>query len=83
MLERYLVRGNNIVAVKVYNRGGKTAALAARVTVKESDGQWVAHSTDNSWKTNPRPLPLWNTALYNDRGWDEAQVFGTLGETAA
>lgn len=81
-IERYLVRGNNIVAVKVSNRGGKTAALAARVTVKEKEGQWVSHSTDASWKTNPRPLPLWNTALYNDRNWDEAQVFGTLGETA-
>jgi glucose/arabinose dehydrogenase len=81
-IERYLVRGNNIVAVKVSNRGGKTAALAARVTVKEKEGQWVAHSTDASWKTNPRPLPLWNTALYNDRNWDEAQAFGALGETA-
>ena len=81
-IERYLVRGNNIVAVKVANRGGKTAALAARLTVKEKDGQWASHSTDASWKTNPRPLPLWNTALYNDRNWDDAQVFGTLGETA-
>jgi putative heme-binding domain-containing protein len=78
---RYLVRGNNIVAVKVSNRGGKTAALAARLTVKEKKGQWTSHSTDASWKTNVRPLPLWNTALYNDRNWDDAQAFGTLGET--
>src|SRR5688572_25580250 len=79
---RFLTRGNNIVAVKVSNRGGKTAALAARLTVKDADGQWVSHSSDASWKTNVRPLPLWNTSLYNDRNWDEAQVFGALGQTA-
>lgn len=81
-IERYLVRGNNIIAVKAANRGGKSAALAARVTVKERGGDWVSHSSDASWKTNVRPLPLWNTALYNDRNWDEAQAFGKLGETA-
>lgn len=78
---RFLIRGNNIVAVKVANRGGKTAALAARVTVKEKGGQWAAHSTDESWKTNVRPLPLWNTSLYNDRNWEDARALGTLGET--
>ena len=79
---RFLTRGNNIVAVKVANRGGRTAALAARLTIKDEDGQWVSHSSDASWKTNVRPLPLWNTSLYNDRNWDEAQVFGPLGQTA-
>ena len=27
-------------------------------------------------------LPLWNTGLYNDSRWDDAQMFGKLGETA-
>ncbi|HZL89111.1 MAG TPA: HEAT repeat domain-containing protein [Pirellulaceae bacterium] len=79
---RFLVRGNNIVAVKVSNRGGNTAALAARLTIKEKKGQWISHSTDDSWRTNVRPLPLWNTSLYNDRNWEGARSFGTLGETA-
>lgn len=81
-LSRYLVRGQNIIAVKVINVRGNTAALAARVTVKERAGNWVSYSTDETWKTADRTLPLWNTGLYNDRGWENAQVFGELGNTA-
>lgn len=79
---RFLTRGTNIVAVKVTNRSGTTAALAARVTIKDQGREWVSYSTDETWKTALRPLPLWNTALYNDRSWDAAQAFGPLGATA-
>ena len=75
---RFLTRGQNVVGVKVTNRTGKTAALVARVTIKERGGNWQSHSTDSSWKTALSPLPLWNTALYNDRSWDAAQAFGDL-----
>ena len=77
-VSRYLSRGTNIIAVKVANRSGNTAALVARVTVKEQGGNWASHSSDASWRTNLRPLPLWNTSLYNDRAWDAAQSFGQL-----
>jgi putative heme-binding domain-containing protein len=78
---RYLVRGRNTVAVKVENVRGGTAALAARVMVKQSEGGWSSYSTDASWKTHLRPLPLWNLPIYNDSRWTEAQVFGLLGGT--
>ena len=81
-LSRHIVRGTNLVAVKVTNTTGNTAALAARITVKEKAGNWVAYSTDETWRTSDATLPLWNTTLYNDRGWKEAQVFGQLGNTA-
>lgn len=81
-LTKHLNRGVNIIALKVTNRSGKTAAVAARLTVKERDDEWRAYSTNASWKTALRPLPLWNTALYNDRGWDDAQSFGQLTATA-
>lgn len=81
-VSKYVVRGNNILAVKVANRAGKTAALVCRVTVKEKNADWVSYSSDETWKANTRPLPLWNTAIYNDRAWEGAQVFGVLGETA-
>ena len=80
-ITRLLNRGANVIGVKVTNRAGRTAALVARVTVKERSGSWQAHSTDSSWKTNLSPLPLWNTALYNDRGWDAAQSLGELNPT--
>lgn len=78
----YLTRGRNTVAVRVANLEGATAALAARVMVRQNPGQWSSFSSDPSWKTALRPLPLWKTALYNDRRWQPAQAFGALGETA-
>jgi putative membrane-bound dehydrogenase-like protein len=78
---RALSRGRNIVAVKVSNVKGRTAALAARVLIKENNDEWRSYSSDETWKTNLQPFPLWNTALYNDGRWINAQVFGELGET--
>ena len=74
-------RGRNTIAVKVTNRRGSTAALVARVLVKERNTSWVSHSTGGTWLVNTRPLPLWNTTIYNDRMWDKAQSFGLLGST--
>jgi putative heme-binding domain-containing protein len=85
-LDRYnisnlLVRGQNIVAVRVENTNGNTAALVARVQVKEKDGNWVSHSTDGSWKSNLKALPLWQLKIYNDSRWQAAQSYGKLGST--
>lgn len=80
-ITKFLTRGANVVAVRVQNNTGKTAALVARVTVKDQ-GEWTAHSTDASWRTSLRPMPMWNTAIYSDRGWMPAQSFGMLGATA-
>src|SRR4029078_4870593 len=81
-ISKLVVKGNNLLAVKVTNRNGKTSALVARVTVKEKNGEWTSHSSDDTWRATTTSLPLWNTAVYNDRNWSNAQVFGTLGETA-
>ena len=80
-ITRFLVRGPNLIAVRVQNTSSNTAALVARVTINDG-GQWYSHSSDASWRTATRPLPLWNTAVYNDRGWLPAQAFGPLGMTA-
>jgi putative membrane-bound dehydrogenase-like protein len=79
---RYLTRGRNIIGVKVTNTRGTTAAVAVRVAIKERGGEWEVFSSNDTWKTNLSVLPLWNTALYNDNRWADAQVFGKLGETA-
>lgn len=80
-VSRYLSRGRNIIGVKVTNTRGTTAGVAARVAIKERDGDWQVFSSDDTWKTNIDVLPLWNTGLYNDSRWDDAQMFGKLGET--
>ncbi len=81
-LSKFIGRGPNVVGVRVTNVTGNTAAVAARVTVKERNGNWVSYSTDETWRTADSALPLWNTGLYNDRAWKGAQVFGQLGDTA-
>lgn len=78
---RFLLRGRNIVSLRVTNTRGSTAAVAARVAIREEGEEWVSYSTDETWKTNLRVLPLWNTALYNDNRWPNAQVWGELGKT--
>jgi putative membrane-bound dehydrogenase-like protein len=80
-ITRYLNRGRNTIAVRVENTRGKTAALAARVMVKPRGGGWQSYSTGASWKTQLKPLPLWNLPIYNDNRWDAAQTFGPLGKT--
>ncbi len=81
-VSRYLIRGKNVVGVKVTNERGSTAALAARVAMREEDEEWVTYSTDGSWRTSLSPLPFWSSVLYNDSRWEEAQAFGELGRTA-
>jgi putative heme-binding domain-containing protein len=81
-ISKALSRGLNVVAVKVTNQSGDSAAVCARVMVKDKNAEWTAQSTGPGWKTNSNVLPLWNTIAYADRGWEQAQAFGKLGETA-
>lgn len=80
-VSRFLNSGRNIIAIRVNNTRGATAGVAARVMIKGPDDDWNTYSTDQTWKTNLRPLPLWNTALYNDGRWVHAAELGRLGET--
>lgn len=82
-VSKFLRKGTNVVAVKVTNRKGETGSLAARVMIRERSGAWAMHPTDESWKTNLSPLPLWNMIVYSDTRWDEAQSFGPLAGAAA
>ena len=46
------------------------------------EGRGLGHLfTDETWRTNIRPFPFWNAAVYNDRFWKPAQTFGKLGDT--
>jgi putative heme-binding domain-containing protein len=81
-VSEYLTKGRNLIAVKVTNRTGPTAALAARVSVKERGNDWASHSSDGSWKCSVRPLPLWHVPVYNDTRWGASQALGPLGATA-
>lgn len=77
----FLTRGRNVIAIKASNTQGSTAAMVARVIIKDRDGQWRSYSSDKTWKTNLRPFSFWDTAIYNDNRWEGAQSFGKLGAT--
>jgi putative heme-binding domain-containing protein len=80
-ITKLLGRGRNIVAIEVDNTRGSTAGLAVRLMVKEQDQPWTSFSSDDSWITALRPLPFWNTMMYNDARWEPAREYGRFGET--
>ena len=74
--------GRNVVAVKVVNTHGSTAALAARVSVKpEKQPKWFTFSTSPSWRVSSKESPMWQSVVFNDRLWGTAASFGELGDT--
>jgi putative membrane-bound dehydrogenase-like protein len=78
---KYLVEGENVVAIKGANTEGGTAALAARVLVKEKGNTQVTYSSDKTWRTSLKEFPGWQKARYEDKAWLAAQSFGKLGVT--
>lgn len=80
-ISQFVRRGRNTIAVRVTNTRGTTAAMVCRVFLREKDNGWVTFFSDNTWRTNIRPFPFWNAAVYNDRFWKPAQTFGKLGDT--
>ena len=75
--------GRNVVAIKVTNTQGNTAALAARVSIRPGNQtKWFTFSSDPSWRTSTEDIELWNTVVFNDRLWGAAHSFGPLGDTA-
>lgn len=91
-LEQYdvsglLVRGRNVIGVRVTNLSPGPAALAARVLVQPKGAagepaEWQSYSTDNSWRTSLDVNRDWAWSMTSDSRWKPAQVFGLLGETA-
>ncbi len=80
-ISRFLRRGRNLVAIKVANTDGSTAALAAQLLVEDETRGLLVFPSDNSWTTSLRPLPFWYTPMYNDSRWAASQSFGVLGRT--
>lgn len=78
----YLRPGQNLVAVRVVNARGATAALGAIVNVQDRRERTLTIGSDSSWLTHTSPLPLWHTPLYNDSRWARAQMLGRIGATS-
>jgi putative heme-binding domain-containing protein len=82
-----LVRGRNVIGVRVTNLSPGPAAVAARVLVQPKGAgalpsDWHSYSTDGSWRTSLEVNRDWASSVTSDSHWKPAQVFGILGETA-
>ncbi|TWT64878.1 DUF7133 domain-containing protein [Allorhodopirellula solitaria] len=78
----YLEAGRNVVAIRVENTKGSTAALVARVSIRpETEDKWYTFSSDPSWRTSLDEQGMWDHPTFNDRTWVSASSFGVLGET--
>ena len=73
---RRLIRGLNVIAIRVSNSQGKTAGVVADVMIKEDGHPAADLSTDATWATNLHPFPLWQSTRYSDARWTLAQSFG-------
>ena len=80
-ITKYLVQGPNTIAVKGVNTEKGSAALTARVVVKEQGGTHVERSTDSTWKTALREFPQWQKQKFSEKQWLAARSFGKLGAT--
>ncbi len=82
-----LVRGRNVIGVRVTNLSSGPAALAARVLVQPTGttsqpADWHSYSTDESWRTTLEVNRDWASNASSDSRWKPAQVYGVLGQTA-
>lgn len=78
----YLEAGRNVVAIRVKNTAGVTAAMVARVSVRpENEDKWYTFSSDATWRASRKEQPTWDSPTFNDRTWESATSFGVLGET--
>jgi putative heme-binding domain-containing protein len=81
-LSNVLRRGRNVVAVRVDNRAGNTAALAVELHIKPIGQPWRNFSSDEGWRSSLREAPDWQTTEYADNHWMAAVKLGPLGGTA-
>ncbi len=80
-VSKYLRGGTNVVAVKVTNRNGQHAGLAARLEVISKDKSSRSYVTNATWKSNLKSLPLWTSVAYIDDRWEASRSLGPFGRT--
>lgn len=78
-VERFLLPGTNVVAIKATNTDAGAAGLVARVVIKERGGTFESYSTNSSWKTSVKPPADWMQPRLRDTEWLYARVYGPLG----
>lgn len=79
-LDQYLLPGANVLAVRVENLEQGPAGLVARLTVRQAGSTDVSYHTDNTWRVSAREVGNWQSANFDDHGWDRADSYGLFGQ---
>jgi putative heme-binding domain-containing protein len=77
-VKKFLVRGNNAIAVEVVNQSGK-AGLLTRFSYIPNGQQKLAQYSDATWKASKVPAEGWQKNDFDDRNWRQARVLGPNG----
>ncbi len=82
-LSRRLRPGDNTLALKVTNREGATAGLAARLVVQDAQDKTLTFVTDPTWKSSLTASIFWTRASYLDTRWTAAKPLGPYADFVA
>jgi len=72
-----IVKGKNTIAIKVVNRHGTSAGLAAKMAL--GDGRKFV--SDGSWKCSALASAKWRLTRFADSKWKSPMVMGPWGST--
>lgn len=78
-IQKFLVKGRNVIAVKGENTSGTTAGLVATIAMRLRDKTDVSFPTDTSWRTSTAEAAGWEQPRFDDRNWGLARSFGEFG----
>ncbi|MGI8980493.1 MAG: c-type cytochrome [Pirellulaceae bacterium] len=77
-LEKRLVEGKNVIAVRGANQGS-AAGFIAIVDIENADGSKQQIVTDKSWLVAAEAEKDWQQAKFDDSAWKKPHSFGKLG----
>jgi hypothetical protein len=80
---RLLKTGNNILAIEAENLpapGANPAGLIAALHIEFAGGESMGLVSDNAWRASKGSPPAWDTAAFDDAGWEKAIAVAKYGE---
>ena len=75
-----LVRGENVIAVRAFNRDSDQAGVVLRLELKQGRQRTDFIVSDESWQTSASEAPQWQDLAFHPDGWTKAVSRGKLGD---
>ncbi|MBQ3133383.1 MAG: carbohydrate binding domain-containing protein [Clostridia bacterium] len=74
----YLKKGENIIAVKLYNHGAYSALIFDGIWELANGETFTCVSDENTVCLNPDPVGDWTAVDYDDSAWQKSVVYGDV-----